>query len=1125
VRAGEEAPVHRRPPDRRAPLAALIGLALALTPAAAGAAPPVPAPAAADRFLDIRLAQRDRVAATGADTGLAARSPRVAARVQDARDALTDDLGRQGVLETDPLTGSVRQLTKLDGALTTPTGAAPAATARAFARANATALGLDAEDVDALAVAGQERSTSGLTVVRFGQQVDSIPSFDSGLRVAVDRAGRVLSVAGAPRSDLPADVPATPALSAADALQRLMDQTGVHRDVTVTSTAQDARRTTRFSTDDVARLTLFGAKAVRLAWHLTYQATSTRWYDAVVDATTGEVLYRANLVRLVTNANIYRNYPGAPRGGTQEIVDLAAPGLGYLNPGATTLTGPNVHAWADVDDDDQPGPTEEVAPGPYPAATNGSRTSGACDATHLCTWDHTAPTSWTTNRNQNVTQTFWYANRYHDHLAAGPIGFDIASGNFQGSDPLNLNALDGAATAGGAPDADHIDNANMATPPDGQSPKMQMYLFAHSTSPSASQNFRDVNGGDDAAVVYHEYTHGLSSRLITNDDGSQALNSPQSAAMSEGWSDWYAQDFLVREGLETDAPPTDGDIDMGRYIDSIPHSVRHQAVDCAVGSTNAAACPGGGGYTFGDFGRIAAGPGGGTAPEVHADGEIWVQTLWQLRQALVAKLGSESAGSDAAERIITDGMRLSVPEPSYLDMRNAILQADLNAYGGADQDLIWEVFRSRGMGFYAAADDSSDTVPVEDFRAPPAANSPKGTITGTVTDAATGAPLAGVTAGVGGLATDPSFETYLGGTSDGAGRYAIPGVPPGTYPKVGFRSPAGYDRVTAPATVAAGHATPLDARLRRDWAAVAGGARIASTNDDTGAPYGCGAGALIDQSQGAGWSAENHVDAAPERRYVPTVTVELPRAVDVSQYAIDPGNTCGDGPEATLKGYRLETSPDGASWTSSAEGQFALTDAGRLVGVPAAAGGGVKFVRLTLKSPQSAAAGTSGASYIDVSELEVYGAPSGGATTPPAPEPAPAPATPTAPPVLVAPKAAPRFRPTFVVPSTGTKGRVRLKVTCRTACRLGVALTVDARTKRRYRLRSATVGRLATRTVKGTRTLTVALTADARKRLRARHVKKLRVTVRLTATVTTATTPGRTSATKTTKAKTVSLKP
>ena len=53
---------------------------------------------------------------------------------------------------------------------------------------------------------------------------------------------------------------------------------------------------------------------------------------------------------------------------------------------------------------------------------------------------------------------------------------------------------------------------------------------------------------------------------------------------------------------------------------------------------------------------------------MHGDGEIWAQTLWDLRAC--DRVGRR------ARALITQGMRLSPPEPSFLDMRNAILQAD-----------------------------------------------------------------------------------------------------------------------------------------------------------------------------------------------------------------------------------------------------------------------------------------------------------------------------------------------------------------------------------------------------------------------------------------------------------------
>ena len=166
---------------------------------------------------------------------------------------------------------------------------------------------------------------------------------------------------------------------------------------------------------------------------------------------------------------------------------------------------------------------------------------------------------------------------------------------------------------------------------------MQMYLFRDSGSRTAL-DYRNINGGDDSGIVWHEYTHGLSGRLVTNADGSHALSTPHAGAMGEGWSDWFASDFQVRDGIKADDLGTPGEIDIGAYTDLDPHKLRSQAADCPVGAVDAR-CPGGdqtsiGGYTLGDFGKIAG------APEVHADGEIWFETLWDLRQALQVKTGA-----------------------------------------------------------------------------------------------------------------------------------------------------------------------------------------------------------------------------------------------------------------------------------------------------------------------------------------------------------------------------------------------------------------------------------------------------------------------------------------------------
>jgi extracellular elastinolytic metalloproteinase len=170
---------------------------------------------------------------------------------------------------------------------------------------------------------------------------------------------------------------------------------------------------------------------------------------------------------------------------------------------------------------------------------------------------------------------------------------------------------------------------------------------------------------------------------------------------------------------------------------------------------------------------------------VHADGEIWGETLWDLRSAL---------GVQATESLVTRAMELSPANPSMLDERNAILQADLVAFGGSHHDTIWQVFIHRGMGWFAGSLDGDDAQPVEDFSMPPPPN-PFGKLLGKVIDQDTGEPIEGILVGFGGHAS--GFTSDLAALTKKNGLYDIKRVPVGTYPKV-FASGAGYDRGVRP---------------------------------------------------------------------------------------------------------------------------------------------------------------------------------------------------------------------------------------------------------------------------------------------------------------------------------------
>ena len=45
-----------------------------------------------------------------------------------------------------------------------------------------------------------------------------------------------------------------------------------------------------------------------------------------------------------------------------------------------------------------------------------SVTGSSCDAGHLCSWSGGTATDWQANRAQGTVQSFYFANRFHDHL-------------------------------------------------------------------------------------------------------------------------------------------------------------------------------------------------------------------------------------------------------------------------------------------------------------------------------------------------------------------------------------------------------------------------------------------------------------------------------------------------------------------------------------------------------------------------------------------------------------------------------------------------------------------------------------------------------------------------------------
>jgi len=225
----------------------------------------------------------------------------------------------------------------------------------------------------------------------------------------------------------------------------------------------------------------------------------------------------------------------------------------------------------------------------------------------------------------------------------------------------------------------------------------------------------DRDGSLDNGIIAHEYGHGLSNRLTGGPSNSDCLFNGEQGG--EGWSDWLALILTIEPG---DAGTDSRGIGTYATNDSTGVGIRRfpYSTDMSIN-----------GQVYGDL---------ATSNGVHAIGEIWSQTLWDMTWKLIELEGFDpdwyngNGGNNTALHLVIQGMKLQPCGPGYLDARDAILAADEMLYGNAHRCLIWEAFAGRGMGFNAdqgspnqTGDETQDfTLPTfcQDAIVPPVAN-------------------------------------------------------------------------------------------------------------------------------------------------------------------------------------------------------------------------------------------------------------------------------------------------------------------------------------------------------------------------------------------------------------------
>lgn len=220
----------------------------------------------------------------------------------------------------------------------------------------------------------------------------------------------------------------------------------------------------------------------------------------------------------------------------------------------------------------------------------------------------------------------------------------------------------------------------------------------------------DLNGfrhsGFDNGIVAHEYGHGITNRLTA--DGYDCLYYPEQ--MGEGWSDFFALMLTTKPGDTSSLARGVGTYTMNQSITDVGVRPVKYSPDFTINN-----------YTYGKT---------NSAIGAHAVGFIWATMLWDLAWKYIEKYGynsdilaSTTSGNAKVLQLVMDGLKLQACNPTFIDGRNAILQADAIGNSGADKCMIWNTFAKRGLGANANAGFIfSMKDQVEDFTVPTECN-------------------------------------------------------------------------------------------------------------------------------------------------------------------------------------------------------------------------------------------------------------------------------------------------------------------------------------------------------------------------------------------------------------------
>ena len=640
---------------------------------------------------------------------------------------------------------------------------------RNFAKSNNELVGMTNEQLDQLRVTADYMNPSGnLGWASLEQFVNGIPVFRGEIKAGFKPNGEMFRVINNLASGLEYGSLSTEFGDPANAVRIAAADVKADVDMTLNAAESNDLKAT-FGTGyypTTASKYYFPIEPglARAAWYVIVWKP-VNGYEMMIDAETGQILWRQNMGKDQTQSATYNVWSSAsnlmlsqdspaplspgpidPALGTQgpllprTMISLVGNegtnnfnNNGWITDGGNATEGNNVIAGLDRGSPNGPDaaitgsgsrvfdfatnvPPDTIPGGtsyPLPAGEANSPCPGTPNATVL------------DSQKAAVVQMFFYVNRLHDVLYRH--GFTEQARNFQ-LDNFGRGGSGNDRVLAEGQDCSGTNNANFnSSSTDGTTGRMQMYIF---TGPTP-----DRDGTLDGDVIVLEVGHGVTNRLHTG-----CNSGTQGGQMHEGNGDFMAHLLFSESG---DA--INGVYSMGGYatyfwratapfsnagnfyfgIRRFPKAV----IGFTGGPLNRPHNP----LTYADIdpAQFNVSDGAfapaftGSPTQAHDGGEVWSSFLWEVRARLIARLGHQ-AGTSKMLQLFVDGMKTATSTSSMLNSRNAIIAAAQAGGTGEDVADVWAGFAARGMGF-GATNPTGNTV-TQSFDLPNIVQTPQFTV-------------------------------------------------------------------------------------------------------------------------------------------------------------------------------------------------------------------------------------------------------------------------------------------------------------------------------------------------------------------------------------------------------------